>query len=79
MITVLGEKAPLRVEDLERLVDTNGERIQSALTELRREGVVARNKSTGEYRLDESSIRSIVAVQREREEVAALTGREKSE
>ncbi|WP_256301257.1 helicase HerA domain-containing protein [Haloarchaeobius salinus] len=78
VVTVLGEKAPLTVSDLATFVDTGSDRIQSALTELRREGVVAREKSTGEYRLDESSIRSVVATAREREAVASLTGREES-
>ncbi|MFC4407700.1 helicase HerA domain-containing protein [Haloarchaeobius iranensis] len=76
VVTVLGEKAPLTVGDLSTFVDTGSDRIQSALTELRREGVVAREKSTGEYRLDEASIRSMVATAREREAVASLTGRE---
>jgi predicted nuclease with TOPRIM domain len=78
VVTVLGEKAPMTVSDLATFVDTGSGRIQSALTELRREGVVAREKSTGEYRLDESSIRSVVATAREREAVASLTGPEES-
>ncbi|MFD1645916.1 ATP-binding protein [Haloarchaeobius litoreus] len=76
VVTVLGEKAPMTVDDLATFVDTGSDRIQSALTELRREGVVAREKSTGEYRLDGSSIRSVVATAREREAVASLTGSE---
>ena len=76
VVTVLREKAPTTVSDLSTFVDTGSDRIQSALTELRREGVVAREKSTGEYRLDESAIRSMVATAREREAVSSLTGRE---
>ncbi|WP_267643143.1 ATP-binding protein [Haloarchaeobius amylolyticus] len=70
-IAVLGEKAPMTVAQVEPLVDTDGQRIQSALTELRKRDVVRRDEK-GRYELDRGSMERLVADHRERERMAAV-------
>ncbi|WP_435362166.1 helicase HerA domain-containing protein [Haloarchaeobius sp. DFWS5] len=70
-IAVLSEKAPMTVAAVEQVVDTDAERIQSALTELRKQSVVARDES-GRYDLDRAAMERIIGKKRERERLTAV-------
>ncbi|WP_435320418.1 ATP-binding protein [Haloarchaeobius sp. TZWSO28] len=70
-IAVLGEKAPMTVTQIEPLVETDGQRIQSALTELRKRDVVRRDEK-GRYELDRRSMERLIADRREQERMAAV-------
>ena len=74
VLAVLADRGPIRTRDVEPLVDASGHRISSAIIELRKVNVLARDEE-GRHDINRRYVEGVLETKAEREGLAALKNR----